>query len=123
MSRRLTANRLVPQLLSAMGWAQLGGAPCLIQLYEECSNTLRRQNAQSAIANITMLAKNGLVLLEARLPEEFLVLVPMRLTKMEVAELVVDFPDGGLQEAFDKDQKERLDMQMHPWQRSHTYFM
>jgi hypothetical protein len=86
----------------------LGAAPCLIQLYEECSNTLLRRNAQSALANIAMLAENGLVLLEAKLPEEFL--VPMRLTKEEVAELVVEFPNGGLQEAFDKHQKERLEV-------------
>jgi hypothetical protein len=158
ISRRLTASRLVPALLSAMGGggggggdkkkgkgkgkakltlspeqieattrivgclkfltmvnanryraAQLGAAPSLIQLYEECSNTLLRRNAQSALANIAMLAENGQVLLVAKLPEEFLVPVPMRLTKEEVAELVVEFPNGSLQEAFDKHTKERLD--------------
>ena len=37
---------------------------------------------QMVLANIAMLAENGQVLLDSKLPEEFLVAVPMRLSEV-----------------------------------------
>ncbi len=65
--------------------AQLGGAKLLTPIYEECGHTLLRRNAQVVLSNIAMLAENGQVLLEGKLPEEFLVMVPMRLNKVRLA--------------------------------------
>uniref|UniRef100_A0A7R9V3G5 Armadillo repeat-containing protein 8 n=1 Tax=Chlamydomonas euryale TaxID=1486919 RepID=A0A7R9V3G5_9CHLO len=87
--------------------AQIGAASLLIPLYEECMDTLLRRNAQTVLANIAMLAENGQVLLDSKLPEEFLVPVPMRLSKDEVNQLTIEFPTSTLRESFNQLAKER----------------
>ncbi|GAX73803.1 hypothetical protein CEUSTIGMA_g1254.t1 [Chlamydomonas eustigma] len=74
--------------------AQLGAAKYLKPIYEECGHTLLRRNAQAVLSNIAMLAENGQVLLEGKLPEEFLVAVPMRLSQDEQVQLSLEFPDA-----------------------------
>jgi len=46
------------------------------------------------LSNIAMLAENGQALLDNKLPEEFLVEVPMRLTQEEKQQLSIEFPEA-----------------------------
>jgi hypothetical protein len=46
------------------------------------------------LSNVALLAENGQLLLDAKLPEEFLVPHPMRLTQPEMEELATEFPDA-----------------------------
>ena len=75
--------------------AQLGATKILKQIYEECgqsplSLSLRR-NAQSILSNIAMLKENGQVLLDSKLPSEFLVAVPLKLSEDEASQLNIEF--------------------------------
>mmetsp|Transcript_37614 Transcript_37614/g.94986 ORF Transcript_37614/g.94986 Transcript_37614/m.94986 type:complete len:633 (-) Transcript_37614:222-2120(-) len=76
--------------------AKLGATPSLIAIYENVSHTLLRRNAQVVLSNIAMLAENGQLLLDAKLPEEFLVALPLRLNAEETEELLLEFPDAPL---------------------------
>ncbi|MEW5302080.1 MAG: hypothetical protein WDW36_004890 [Sanguina aurantia] len=73
--------------------AKLGAVPALISIYHDSSRLLLRRNAQVVLTNLALLAENGQMLMDAGLPEEFLVQVPMRLTPDEVDTLLADFPD------------------------------
>ncbi len=55
--------------------------------------SLHRLPHQVVISNLALLAENGQLLLDGKLPEEFLVPVPMRLSAEEIQELSPEFPD------------------------------
>lgn len=50
--------------------------------------------AQVVLSNVAMLAENGQAMLDSKIPEEFLVTVPMRLTQEEKQQLLIEFPEA-----------------------------
>lgn len=73
--------------------AQLGATKALKPIYDECGITLLRRNTQCILSNIAMLKENGQILLDSKLPPEFLVSVPLKLSDDEVEQLSVEY-DG-----------------------------
>ncbi|KAF5830420.1 hypothetical protein DUNSADRAFT_14579 [Dunaliella salina] len=76
--------------------ARMGGLKHVVTLYKEASHTLLRRNAQVILANVATVAECGQMLFDAKVPETFLVAVPVRLTPAEVEELLKEFPDAPL---------------------------
>ena len=62
-------------------------------IYEDCGHTLLRRNTQCILSNIAMLKENGQVLLDAKLPSEFLVAVPLKLSEDEVNQLAIEYSE------------------------------
>eukprot|EP00198_Chlamydomonas_reinhardtii_P011115 XP_001700452.1 predicted protein [Chlamydomonas reinhardtii] len=80
--------------------AHLDALPALLSLYDEGPDYLLRNHCQNILLNVAVLAENGRQLLDAKMPEEFLVSNPMRLTRDERAGLRCEFPlDGALEDA------------------------
>ncbi|KAG2437990.1 hypothetical protein HXX76_005604 [Chlamydomonas incerta] len=80
--------------------AHLEAVPTLLVLYDEGPDYLLRNHCQNILLNVAVLAENGRQLLDAKMPEEFLVSNPMRLTPDERAGLRCEFPlDGALEES------------------------
>ncbi|KAG2485683.1 hypothetical protein HYH03_015571 [Edaphochlamys debaryana] len=79
--------------------ARLDGLPPLLTLYAEGPEYLMRSHCQAILSNVALLAENGRCLLDAKVPEEFLVSNPMRLNADEREVLRIEFPyDSALEE-------------------------
>ncbi|KAG2450611.1 hypothetical protein HYH02_004451 [Chlamydomonas schloesseri] len=84
--------------------AHLEALPALLVLYDEGPDYLLRNHCQNILVNVAVLAENGRKLLDAKMPEEFLVTNPMRLTADERVGLRCEFPlDGALEESIAAD--------------------